>query len=228
MTTYDLKGKFYEACDCEIICPCWAGVPPDMGSCTGLFVWHIFEGKIDGVDVRNSKVVVLSSGKSCDESKYMLVLIDSKHSDKIQAAFESPGAWKDVFCLQPDINAVQRFTQPDATITIEGDHLSATIADPTNTNNNIKTLASVDFIDKPVHLVGSPNGHVLVDRVVGIAKNRSVQVGAVTSPTKQHPDRNGLNLLADILDPTTHKPLYTFDLDISRVTAMRGHFRYKH
>jgi hypothetical protein len=76
MLSYDIRGKFYEACDCEVICPCWAGLPPDMGTCTGLFAWHIFEGKIDGVDVRNSKVVVLSSGKSCDESKYMLVLID--------------------------------------------------------------------------------------------------------------------------------------------------------
>jgi Protein of unknown function (DUF1326) len=72
MITYDLKGTFYEACDCEVICPCWAGVPPDMGSCTGLFVWHIFEGEIGGVDVCDSKVIVLSSGKSCDESKYML------------------------------------------------------------------------------------------------------------------------------------------------------------
>lgn len=226
MISYDLKGTFYEACDCEVICPCWAGVPPDMGSCTGLFFWHIFKGEIGGVDVRNSKVVVLSSGKSCDESKYMLVLIDSHHPDKIQSAFESPGAWKDVFNLQPDLTSAQRFTQL-ATIKIEGDHLSATIADPTTTNK-IHTLASVDFIDKPVHLVGSPHSNVLANRVVGTAKDRSVTVGVVASPTKKHPDRNGLNLLADILDTTTNKPLYTFDLDISRVTAMRGHFRYKH
>jgi Protein of unknown function (DUF1326) len=225
MITYDLRGTFYEACDCEVICPCWAGLPPDMGSCTGLFVWHIFEGEIDGVDVRNSRVVVLSSGKSCDESKYMLVLIHSSHPDKIQSAFESTGAWKDVFNLQPDLTAAQRFTR-SATIEIEGHHLSATIADPIT--NQIHTLASVDFIDKPVHLVGSPHSNVLADRVVGIAKDRSVKVGVVTSPTPQHPDRNGLNLLADILDPITHKPLYTFDLNISRVTAMRGHFRYKH
>ncbi len=218
MTTYDLHGKFYEACDCEVICPCWAGVPPDMGSCTGLFVWHIFEGEIDGVDVRDSKVVVLSSGQSCDESKYMLVLIDSKHPEQIRSAFESPGAWKDVFCLQPDLTAAQRFTQPKATIKIEVHHLSATIADPTT--NEIHTLARVDFIDRPVHLVGSTHGHLLVDRVVGTAKDRSVKVGVVASPTPQHPDLNGLNLLADIPN------VYRFDLDISRVTAMRGKFHY--
>jgi hypothetical protein len=109
-----------------------------------------------------------------------------------------------VFNVQPDLTAAQRFTQL-ATIKIEGHHLSATIAEPIT--NKIHTLASVDFIDKPVHLVGDPHSNVLADRVVGIAKDRSLKVGIVASPTKEHPDRNGLNLLADILDTTTHKPL---------------------
>jgi hypothetical protein len=48
---YDLRGTFLEACDCYVICPCWAGEGPDGGHCTGLFVWYVREGTIDGVDV---------------------------------------------------------------------------------------------------------------------------------------------------------------------------------
>lgn len=223
MLSYDIKGKFYEACDCEVICPCWAGLPPDMGSCTGLFAWHIFEGKIDGIDVRNSKVVVLSSGKSCDESQYMIVLIDGLHSKKIQEAFEKDGPWQKVFSLQPmPTDLEQRVTQL-ATITIMGNHITAKVAG--------KMVAEVTSIDKPVYLK-STDGDLLIDRVVKCASDKFVRVGVVSSPTTKEPSKNGLNLLADILDPLEldplkKKPLYTFDLDVSRVTAMRGHFRYK-
>jgi hypothetical protein len=221
MISYDIRGKFYEACDCEVICPCWAGLPPDMGTCTGIFAWHIFEGTIDGIDVRNSKVVVLSSGKSCDESKYMLVLIDGLHPKKLQDAFEKDGPWKEVFSLQPMPTDVKQRTTQSATITIVGNHITAKITG--------ETVAEVTSIDKPVYLK-STGSDLLIDRVVKDASNKFVQVGVVSSPTAQAPSKNGLNLLADILDPLDplKKPLYTFDLDISRVTAMRGHFRYKH
>ncbi len=223
MTKYDLQGTFYEACDCEVICPCWAGVPPDMGSCTGLFAWDISTGTVEGIDVSGSKVVVLSSGKSCDDSAYMLVLIDAQNHDKIQSAFEENGAWKEVFNLQPiPLDRNHRDTKP-ATITIVGNHITAKI--------DGKTVAEVTSVDKPVYLK-STDCDLLIDRVVKCASDKFVQVGVVSSPTKEEPSKNGLNLLADILDPLEldplkKKPLYTFDLDVSRVTAMRGHFHYK-
>jgi Protein of unknown function (DUF1326) len=216
MVSYDISGTFYEACDCEVICPCWAGLPPDMGSCTGLFAWDISNGNIGGTDVSGSKFVVLSSGASCDDSKYMLVLIDG-HSTELKSAFESDGPWKQVFQAQPsptDTDAL-RSTQ-DAIIKISSNQIN--ITNPINIKYSNITKAQVNFTDKPVSITGSTGGNLLIDRVVGSATDKSVMVGVVDTPID--PTQNGLNLLADIPGK------YTFDLDISRVTAMRGQFHY--
>lgn len=105
---YDIQGTFYEACDCEIICSCWAQIEPDMGQCTGLWAWEITQGsytypgskkkteQLDGV-----KVVILSNGKSCDDAVNKLIIIDAdgnadKYAATLQALTED-GAWLHVF-----------------------------------------------------------------------------------------------------------------------------------
>ena len=57
---YQLRGLFYEACDCFTVCPCWLGNDPDGGACTGVFAWEIEEGSIDGVDVAGLLAVSVS------------------------------------------------------------------------------------------------------------------------------------------------------------------------
>lgn len=57
---YSFRGTFYEACDCYTICPCWTGGEPDDGACTGVFVWSIEAGAIDGVDVAGRRAVSVS------------------------------------------------------------------------------------------------------------------------------------------------------------------------
>ncbi len=218
---YDLSGVFYEACDCEVICSCWAGLPPEMGSCTGLFVWQIGTGKVNGVKVDGSKVVVMSSGKSCDISKYMLILIDG--IPELESAFLEPGAWHDVFQAQSFAADTQRFTQA-AHVTIDSKNDNRTIGiSVTSIDKPLVTQAKLNFTVKPVTMTGENAGkpiaeQLLIDRVVGTADDRTVSVGVVDTPIK--PIENGLNLLADIPN------VYRFDLDISRVTAMRGKFHY--
>ncbi len=223
MTTYDLQGKFYEACDCEVICSCWVGLPPEMGSCTGLFVWDIETGTIGSpsIDVSGSRVVVMSSGKSCDISKYMLVLIQSTHKTEIENAFKDPGAWRDVFQAQSFVPGTYLSIPPtDATICIKDTgntiEISIKTIDPT-----IVTKAKLNFTITPATITGrNATPKLLVDQVVGNdpISNKSVSVGVVDTPLTA--TQNGLNLLADI------PGVYTFDLDISRVTAMRGNFHY--
>jgi Protein of unknown function (DUF1326) len=220
MATYDLQGVFYEACDCEVICSCWAGLPPEMGSCTGLFVWQIASGsQIDGVDVEGS-VAVLSSGKSCDISKYMLILVDGPSA--LQSAFLEPGAWRDVF--QAQSNYPDRLALPNsAKIDITDDGKSIKIKITSIDQPSLITQAKLNFTVKPVTITGEKAGkpiaeQLLIDRVVGTADDRSVSVGVVDTPFDS--SQNGLNLLANIPD------VYQFDLDISRVTAVRGKFHY--
>ena len=59
---YSLSGEFFEACDCDVVCSCWAGVPPVMGTCTGLFAWHITTGVVDAVDVSGCSAMLLFNG----------------------------------------------------------------------------------------------------------------------------------------------------------------------
>jgi hypothetical protein len=218
MTSYDISGTFYEACDCEVICSCWAGLPPEMGSCTGIFIWEIENGKVDGIDVKKgSKVAVLSSGLSCDISKHMLVLIEG--SGTLLKAFNDPGPWHDVFQAQSFALGTNH-SAGTATINITESNnrnsVGVSITKKTLSDFEGITTAELSFTVKPVNLTGT-NQNLLVDRVVGSADNKSVEVGVVDTPIDS--TKNGLNLLVDIND-------YRFDLDISRVTAVRGQFHY--
>src|SRR3954469_12288150 len=57
---YDLRGRFLEACDCSVPCPCWFEQDPDEGECTGLIAWYVERGTINGFDVSGRTVVSLS------------------------------------------------------------------------------------------------------------------------------------------------------------------------
>ncbi len=57
---YDLRGIFVEACDCNVICPCWFDDDPDDGECTGTVAWHVEQGDVDGVDVSGLTAVSIS------------------------------------------------------------------------------------------------------------------------------------------------------------------------
>jgi hypothetical protein len=57
---YELRGRFLEACDCSVPCPCWFEQDPDDDECTGLIAWQIEQGTINGFDVSGRTVVSLS------------------------------------------------------------------------------------------------------------------------------------------------------------------------
>lgn len=59
--SYQLSGRFVEACDCTVICPCWVDDDPVGGHCTGLIAWHIESGKINGTGVTGLRVVSVST-----------------------------------------------------------------------------------------------------------------------------------------------------------------------
>lgn len=49
--TYVLDGTLLEACNCNILCPCWVGEDPDNGTCDSALAYHMETGTIGGVDV---------------------------------------------------------------------------------------------------------------------------------------------------------------------------------
>ena len=48
---YHLEGRLLEVCNCNVLCPCWIGEDPDLGTCDTIVCWRVDKGSVDGVDV---------------------------------------------------------------------------------------------------------------------------------------------------------------------------------
>lgn len=86
--TYHLEGRMLEACSCDAICPCWVGVDPDGGRCTGTIAWHMDRGTIDGVDVSGLTIAAAADipGNALKGNWKALIFIDERASQAQQDA----------------------------------------------------------------------------------------------------------------------------------------------
>jgi hypothetical protein len=57
---YSLQGSLLEACSCNVLCPCWIGEDPDQGDCRAFLSYHFDSGRIQGIDVADLSVVVIT------------------------------------------------------------------------------------------------------------------------------------------------------------------------
>jgi hypothetical protein len=48
---YQFQGTLLEACDCDVLCPCWIGEDPDGGTCQSVVAYHLDSGTVNGLDV---------------------------------------------------------------------------------------------------------------------------------------------------------------------------------
>src|SRR6266545_3935437 len=58
-----VRGSYFEACNCEAICPCRSvggrpGGPSSFGECFGALSWHIHQGHADAADLSDLRVVL--------------------------------------------------------------------------------------------------------------------------------------------------------------------------
>jgi hypothetical protein len=83
---YEIRGLFYEACDCFTVCPCWLGNSPDGDECTGVFAWEIEAGSIDGVDVEGLRAVSVSQHAGLrDEARQRVMIFVDDRATRVQA-----------------------------------------------------------------------------------------------------------------------------------------------
>ena len=54
---YDLQGSLLEACSCGVLCPCWVGEDPDLGTCDAFVAYHFDAGTVRGVDIGGLSLV---------------------------------------------------------------------------------------------------------------------------------------------------------------------------
>jgi hypothetical protein len=53
---WQMRAKYYEACNCELGCPCNMSGFPSHGKCEGSVAFQVIEGDRDGVDLTGAKV----------------------------------------------------------------------------------------------------------------------------------------------------------------------------
>jgi hypothetical protein len=83
---WQLDGRYFENCSCEVVCPCTASLAlgADYDHCRVALVFHVDSGEIEGVDVSDlTLVAVAETGKYMHEGNWKLgVLIDDRASDE--------------------------------------------------------------------------------------------------------------------------------------------------
>jgi len=57
-TSWKIAGSYFEACNCEVACPCVFTSPPTDGECTVLIAWHIDHGRFGEIDLDGFSAVL--------------------------------------------------------------------------------------------------------------------------------------------------------------------------
>lgn len=85
---WSLEGTYFEACNCDIVCPCIFLRPPSRGFCQAFVAWHIDKGSFGDVKLDNLNVSVwLHSPESLTNGNWRLALyLDSKGNKEQQDA----------------------------------------------------------------------------------------------------------------------------------------------
>ena len=88
MENWSLKGNYFEACNCEVGCPCVFLSAPTDGECTALVAWHIDQGsfgdvKVDGLNVA---LAVYSPGHMAKVKWKVALYLDDKANEAQRGA----------------------------------------------------------------------------------------------------------------------------------------------
>lgn len=81
--TWNLKGQYFEACNCEAVCPCFFLSPPTEDDCTLLVGWHVEEGEFEGakLDGLNVALAVHSPGHMMQVKWQAALYVDDRASE---------------------------------------------------------------------------------------------------------------------------------------------------
>lgn len=95
-TAWQIRGSYFESCNCDAICPCRridevAGGRSTHGICTGVLTWLIEEGEAGGIDLAGLPVALaLTYDDDEPGSPWTWVLyLDERASDSQRVALEA-------------------------------------------------------------------------------------------------------------------------------------------
>ena len=81
---YQFQGTLLEACNCDVLCPCWIGEDPDGGTCQSVIAYHFDRGAIKGIDVSGLTIAaaVFIPGNILEGNWKQVLFIDDGASDE--------------------------------------------------------------------------------------------------------------------------------------------------
>ena len=89
---YQFEGTLLEACNCDVLCPCWIGEDPDNGTCSSVVAYHLDSGAIRGVDVSGltlANVVFIPGNVLAGNWKAFLYVDERATDEQLQALVDA-------------------------------------------------------------------------------------------------------------------------------------------
>jgi hypothetical protein len=85
---WQLKGTYFETCNCTVACPCVFLSVPSEGECRVLVAWHVDEGKDDEVDLAglNVAMAIHSPGHMMQTKWRAALYLDERADDRQKQA----------------------------------------------------------------------------------------------------------------------------------------------
>jgi hypothetical protein len=115
--SYRMRGRFLEACDRYVACPCWFEEDPDEAECSGVVAWQIEQGTVDAVEVSGLHTASVSrhEGHRGRPKRVHIALFIDKRADgdqyaALEAAFTGRlgGPLGELAELFPNVGAVEK------------------------------------------------------------------------------------------------------------------------
>ena len=87
-TNWEIRGNYFESCNCNIACPCVFLEPPTTGDCTVLIAWQIESGDYNGTNLDGFNVVLAahSPGNMIEVDWKVALYVDNRANDAQQEA----------------------------------------------------------------------------------------------------------------------------------------------
>jgi hypothetical protein len=84
---WKLEGDYFEACNCDTVCPCVFLGNPDQGECDVTLAWHIEKGHFDDTSLEGLNVVAVfhTPGNMFTGPKWKVALYLDERATKEQA-----------------------------------------------------------------------------------------------------------------------------------------------
>jgi hypothetical protein len=163
---YQFQGTLLEACNCDVLCPCWIGEDPDNGSCSSVVAYHFDKGTIRGVDVSGLTLADLTfiPGNVLAGNWKVVMFVDERASDgQVQAIVDAfsgklGGPLADLAQLVGEVLDVVRapisheVTEGRGTLRVGGDKVVAEMEPYRGPDGSVTTLHNSIFSTVP----GSP------------------------------------------------------------------------